>query len=129
MIICLFGVTYRNGHSRELERSLDTMLQPQLGAIPGFLSLHTYTATSGEVLGVVRFTTHEALEAWRNDAVHRSVWKHAPEIYESFWIQNCETYREYYWIRTRGRTSEDMNQRFERDPANLIPRSDAPDLG
>ena len=129
MIICLFGATYRDRRDKELERELDAVLYEQLRTIPGFMSFHVYTAAGGEVLGVVRFETREALEAWRNDAVHRSVWKHAPELYESFWIQNCETYREYGWARIGGRTGEDMDKKFVHDPGNLIPRSNTLNSG
>ena len=120
MIICLFGATYCEGRDEELERTLDEMLHERLRTIDGFISYHVYTADDGEVLGVVRFKTRQALEAWRDDPIHRSVWSRAPELYESFWIQNCETYRQYGWARGR-RTGEDMDTRFLNDRPSLIP--------
>lgn len=120
MIVCLFGTTYRDGYDVDLESRLDAVLSEELKGLSGFLSFHMYTAPSGEVLGVIRFDSRQALEDWRDNALHRSVWKHAPELYESFWIQSCETYREYSWTRAMGRTGENMAERFARDPANMI---------
>lgn len=87
------------------------------------MSFHLYAASDGEVLGLVRFEAREAVEAWRNDLVHRSVWAHAPDLYRNFWIQNCETYREYGWARMQGRTEEDMAAKFVNSSSNLIRRS------
>lgn len=120
MIVCLFGATYRVGYDVDLERRLDALLLEQLQDVRGFLSFHLYTAVDGEVLGVVRFETREALEAWRDDPVHRSVWEHAPELYAGFWIQNCETYREYAWASSSGRTGEDMVAKFVDSSSNRL---------
>lgn len=121
MVICLFGTRYKEGWDRELEARLDAMLMEALRLVEGFISFHLYSAQDGEVLGVIRFETREALEAWRDDPTHRSVWPHAPEFYDYFWIQNGETYREYGWRPDGGRTGEDMAERFRSDPANLAP--------
>jgi heme-degrading monooxygenase HmoA len=119
VVICLFGTRYKEGWDRELEARLDAMLLEALREVDGFISFHMYTARDGEVLGVIRFDTREALEAWRNDATHRSVWPYAPAFYDCFWIQNAETYREYVW-QPGGRTGEDIRDRFSLDPLNLV---------
>jgi heme-degrading monooxygenase HmoA len=97
MVICLFGTRYKAGWDRDLETSLDAMLLEALREVDGFISFHTNGADDGEVLGVIRFETRDALEAWRDNPTHRSVWHHAPEFYDYFWIQNADTYREYGW--------------------------------
>lgn len=130
MVICLFGSTYVPDHDVALESSLDQILLPELRKIDGFVSFHMYRAEDGEVLGVVRFDNRRALESWRNDLTHRRVWEHAPTLYEHFWIQNCDTYREYGWARAAGRTGEDLRTRFAADPSNLaraLPTDRLPD--
>ncbi|MBV9005738.1 MAG: antibiotic biosynthesis monooxygenase [Solirubrobacterales bacterium] len=64
---------------------------------PGFIGYHLYTSDDGEELGVIRFETREALDAWRDDPTHRAAWRRAGEFYTEFWVQNCETFREYVW--------------------------------
>jgi heme-degrading monooxygenase HmoA len=119
MVICLFGTRYKPGYDRELETQLDRELLAALRGVEGFVSFHMYTAADDEVLGVIRFDDRESLEAWRNDPTHRAAWPHAPELYESFWIQNAETYREYVWTADRHRTGEDMRRRFHEEPMNI----------
>jgi heme-degrading monooxygenase HmoA len=85
---------------------------------PGFIAYHSYTAADGEALGVIRFETREALEAWRDDLTHRAIWPRATEFYEEFWIQNCDTYREYLW-RDGRRQEADMTTMFRQADANL----------
>jgi heme-degrading monooxygenase HmoA len=122
MVICLFGVRYKTKHDVTKEKNIDALLLPELRIIPGFVSLHVYSADDGEVLGVVRFDTKDALEAWRDNVTHRGVWKYASDFYRHFWIQNSETYREYGWSAELGRTREDLRARFANDAANLAGR-------
>jgi hypothetical protein len=49
-----------------------------------------YAAEDGEELGVIRFTTRDDLEAWRDDPTHRAAWRRASAFYTEFWVQNCE---------------------------------------
>jgi heme-degrading monooxygenase HmoA len=118
MVICLFGVRYKLGRDVELEKGLDARLLPVLREFDGFISFHLYSAENGEALGVIRFDSRQALEAWRNDATHRSVWMHAPDLYEYFWIQNSETYTEYGWSPDVGHTNEDLRKRFRDEESN-----------
>ena len=118
VIICLFGQRYKDGADREKEAEIGTMLLDKLRLMEGFVSYHMYTAYNGEVLGVIRFDTREALDAWRDDQLHRSIWHHAPSFYEYFWIQNSETYREYVWT-PGGRIDEDLRERFLAEGAGV----------
>lgn len=123
MVICLFGTRYRTGYDVDMEKALGAVLLKALNRIDGFISFHLYDAADGEVLGVVRFDTREALEAWRNDPTHRSAWKYAPALYKEFWIQNAETYRGYVWAAEAGRTGEDVRARFRSESTNLAQSS------
>ena len=51
-----------------------------LYAMPGFIGYHVYTSEDGEELGVIRFETREALDAWRDDPTHRAAWRRATEF-------------------------------------------------
>jgi heme-degrading monooxygenase HmoA len=116
MVICLFGQRYRKGADLAEEARLGGELLQELQKLPGFVSYHGYTAADGEVLGVIRFETREALEQWRNNPVHRAVWSRAIDFYEEFWIQNGETYREYVWA-DGARHDRDLIERFRADRA------------
>lgn len=97
MVICLFGQRYQPGADmEELNRMSDDLLA-ELSELPGFLAYNLYRGDDGEELGVVRFESREALEAWRDNLSHRATWARAPEFFQEFWIQNCEPYREYLW--------------------------------
>lgn len=118
MVICLFGLTYRADADLAEEAALDEMLLDEARALDGFISSHVYSGEGGEVLGVIRFATRASLEAWRENQLHRALMARAPSLWESFWIQSCETFREYVWT-PLGRLEEDMADKFRSDPANL----------
>ena len=97
MIISLFGeVVVRPGKEAE-EARLTDKLSPILRSIPGFISSKNYRADDGEEIGIVRMASLEALDAWVNEGVHGSARKIADQIYERFWVQSAETFREYTW--------------------------------
>jgi heme-degrading monooxygenase HmoA len=111
VIICLFGQRYRNGADTKEEERLSDELMRELTRMAGFISYHSYRADDGELLGVIRFESREALDAWRNHPAHQAVWSRADEFYDEFWIQNVETFREYVWAGGK-RREEDMSERF-----------------
>jgi heme-degrading monooxygenase HmoA len=116
MVICLFGQRYRDGADLAEEARVGGELLHELRKMSGFISYHGYTAEDGEVLGVIRFQSRDALEEWRNNAIHRAVWDRAIEFYEEFWIQNGETYREYVWA-NGARHDQDLTERFRAESA------------
>ena len=118
MVICVFGTRYRPDADREAEAQLMADLFDELSTVPGVISYHTYRADDGEEVGLIRFESREALRAWRDNATHRAAWPRADEFFESFFIQNCETFGEYSW--KRGVRSEaDLAPAFRDSPANL----------
>jgi heme-degrading monooxygenase HmoA len=63
VVICLFGTRYAADRDADVENWLDTVLLKALSQLDGFISFHLYEAADGEVLGVIRFDSREALEA------------------------------------------------------------------
>ena len=118
MVICLYGLRGRSNSDSEAEAQLFAELLVAASAMPGFIGYHVYTSEDGEELGVIRFETREALDAWRDDPTHRAAWRRATEFYTEFWVQNCEAFREYVW-REGQHVDEDLTGRFRSEPANL----------
>jgi heme-degrading monooxygenase HmoA len=118
MVICLYGLRSRDGKDDEAEEDLFAELMAKARSRPGFIGYHLYAGEDGEELGVIRFETREALDAWRDDPAHQAAWRRASEFYTEFWIQNCETFREYLW-RDGRHVDEGLASRFRSDAANL----------
>lgn len=98
MIICLFGVTYRDDIDGDLHKRISDDMAHAVAAMPGFISLKFYKADDGDQIGIVRFRTREDLKSWRDDIAHRGAWGHAPKLYHEFWVQNSEAFDDYVWI-------------------------------
>jgi heme-degrading monooxygenase HmoA len=118
MVICLYGLRARGDADRQAEAQLFDELLAKARSRPGFIGYHTYTSEDGEELGVIRFETRDDLEAWRDDPTHRAAWGHASGFYTEFWVQNCETFREYRWCDGK-HIDEALTARFRSDQANL----------
>ena len=97
MVICIFGNTIVKPEKEEAEATWSTRLESVLRAMPGFISSKYYTAEDGEEVGLIRFDSRESLDAWAHEGLHLRAQAIAPEIYERFWVQDVETYREYTW--------------------------------
>ena len=82
--------------------------------MPGFISSKSYTAEDGEEIGLIRFDSREALDAWAHEGVHGQAQAVAAGIYESFWVQDVETYREYTWEHGV-HTDRDLTNLFRED--------------
>jgi heme-degrading monooxygenase HmoA len=97
MIITVFGeVRVREGMELREERLADR-LWDVVRVMPGFISMKSYSAADGEEIGIIRFASREALDLWMNEGEHGAAQRVAPEVYESFWVQSAETFREYTW--------------------------------
>src|SRR5262249_58341890 len=118
MVICLYGLRKREGADAQAEEEVFDELLALARSRPGFVGYHLYTAEDGEELGLIRFETREALDAWRNDPTHQGSWRRAKEFYTEFWVQSCETFREYLW-REGQHVDESLAGRFRSDPPNL----------
>jgi heme-degrading monooxygenase HmoA len=118
MVICLYGLSRRAGADPDADSDLFAELLVKARSMPGFIGYHVYISEGGEELGVIRFETREALDAWRDDPTHRGAWDRAREFYTEFWVQNCETFREYVW-REGQHNDGRLDDRFRGEPANL----------
>ncbi len=97
MVITIFGDTVVKPGKEAEDARLTEKLEPILRSMPGFISYKSYRADDGEEIGIIRMETREALEDWVHEGVHGSAQKIADQIYERFWVQSAETYREYTW--------------------------------
>jgi heme-degrading monooxygenase HmoA len=124
MVICLYGLRARPDADTDAEAQLFDELLAEARYQSGFIGYHAYTSEDGEELGVIRFQTHEDLEAWRCHPAHQAAWERASAFYTEFWVQNCETFREYRW-RDGRHIDEDLTDRFRSDQANLASAAEA----
>jgi heme-degrading monooxygenase HmoA len=111
MVITLFGETVVKPGMEEREATIADKLYAILEAMPGFISMKSYRADDGEEIGIIRFDSRESLEEWMSEGEHAAAQKIGHEIYERFWIQTAETYREYTWDNGR-RTEGDLTHLF-----------------
>ncbi len=111
MIVSLFGGTVLRPGMEDAEAEVMERLDPILRSMPGFISYKDYAADDGEGIAIARFTTREALDAWVRQPDHVEVQKIAHEIYESLWVQTCETYREATYVNGK-RTDGDLSHLF-----------------
>lgn len=111
MVITLFGdVRVRPGMEGEKGRRYDELLAATRSHA-GFLSMKYYTAEDGERIGVIRFATRESLDQWLRYGPHVEAQEVGHAVYESFWIQSAETFREYRWEESE-RIEEDLTHLF-----------------
>lgn len=111
MVITIFGDVVVKAGMEEREERIADRLYSILEAMPGFISMKSYRADDGEELGVIRFDSRESLDEWMNEGAHAAAQKIGHEVYESFWVQTAETYREYTWDNGT-RTEGDLTQLF-----------------
>jgi heme-degrading monooxygenase HmoA len=97
MVIRLFGGIRVRPGMEERERQLAKKFSSAVETMPGFISRSTYPAAGGEEVGVVRFDSRESLDNWAREGEQLAAEARASEIYESFWVEDAETYREFTW--------------------------------
>ena len=115
MIITLFGdVRVRPGMEVREER-LASRLGDVVRRMPGFISIKSYTGEDGEEVGIIRFTTREALDRWMHEGEHFAAQGIAPQLYDFFWVQSAETFREYTW-KDGVHADGDLSYLFAPDP-------------
>jgi antibiotic biosynthesis monooxygenase (ABM) superfamily enzyme len=79
------------------ERRFAKKLTSAVEAMPGFISQTTYPAAGGDEIGVIRLDSRESLDTWVHEGERLAAQAAASEIYESFWVEDAETYREFTW--------------------------------
>jgi heme-degrading monooxygenase HmoA len=94
-VLVVGDLKIRQGASRDEYDKLDERMYGIVSNLPGFLSVKSFKADDGEVISIIRFTSEEALEAWRTHPEHVETMKrgHA-EFYASGFLQICKVIRE-----------------------------------
>ncbi len=94
-VIVIGDLKLRHGTSLDEHDRLGERMYNIVSALPGFLSVKSFTAADGEEITVFRFASEEALEAWRTHPEHVETMKrgHA-EFYASGFLQICKVIRE-----------------------------------
>lgn len=96
MMVVLFGTELRPDIDRAEYAARNERMDELVRQIPGFLSVKSYTAEDGDRVVIARFASAEALEAWRSQPEHVEAQRKGREnYYDSYWVQVCETVREY----------------------------------
>ncbi len=95
MIVTVFRSRLRREHEQEYARVAADM-KALAQAMPGFVSMKTFTADDGERVSIVEFASQEAHEAWRMHPRHREAQALGRnKFYSAFRIQVCRVERDY----------------------------------
>ena len=94
-VIVIGDLKLRHDASIDEHNKLGERMYGIVSQLPGFLSVKSFRAEDGEELTVFRFSSEEALEAWRTHPEHVQTMKrgHA-EFYGSGFLQVCRVIRE-----------------------------------
>ena len=96
MIVVLFGTELRADADLTEYRARSRRMNELVRQIPGFISVKSYTSEDGDEVTIARFESQEALDAWRFHPEHMEAQRMGREdFYESYWVQACETIRDY----------------------------------
>lgn len=95
MIVTVFRSRLRREHEQEYTRVAAEM-KALARAMPGFVSMKTFTAPDGERVSIVEFASQAAHDAWRDHPRHREAQDLGREkFYSAFRIQVCGVERDY----------------------------------
>lgn len=96
MVIVIVRTRMRPDADRATYDALGGRMFELVQTLPGFLGATEYTAPDGEVLGLIRFASQEALLAWREHPEHVVVQERGrAEFYAAYTIEVCEVVRAY----------------------------------
>ena len=103
MFVVLFSTTERDDVDASEYRRTSDRMHELVSHMPGFISYNGYGSEDGQGVAVVRFDSEEALDAWRTLPEHRAAQERGREaFYREYWVQVCETVREYRSTRAGG---------------------------
>jgi heme-degrading monooxygenase HmoA len=104
MMVVLFSTKSRDDPDAVAEEEATSERMWEIvSALPGFISYKAYSGEDGERISVVRFESKEALDAWKRQPDHLLAQERGREsFYEEYWVQACETVREYRFTREGG---------------------------
>jgi heme-degrading monooxygenase HmoA len=94
-VIVIGDLKLRDGAALDEYERLGERMYEIVSNLPGFQSVKTFKADDGEQVTLFRFSSEQALEAWRTHPEHVETMKrgHA-EFYASGFLQICKVIRE-----------------------------------
>jgi heme-degrading monooxygenase HmoA len=106
MVVVVFKIQHRPDMPvAEYEEAGARMLEI-VSQMPGFLGMDYAEIEGGELL-VVRFESHEALEAWRTHLEHLATQQVGRErFFQSYKIEVCDVVRSYDFEATAGDSAD-----------------------
>ena len=95
MIVTVFRSRLHREHEEGYARVAADM-KSLAHAMPGFISMKTFSAEDGERVSIVKFASQDAHDAWRGHPRHREAQRLGREkFYSAFRIQVCRAERGY----------------------------------
>ena len=96
MVIVMIRTQLRDGADLPAYEQLDQRMSELLRTIPGFVSATSYHSDDGDDISLVRFTSAEALRAWRELPEHREAQRRGrAEFFAAYDVEVCEVTRAY----------------------------------
>lgn len=101
MVIVLIRTQLRPDADVAAYEQLDARMNELVQTIPGFVSARSYASDDGDRISLVRFTSAEALRAWRDHPEHRETQRRGrDEFFSAYDVEVCEVTRGYEFGRT-----------------------------
>jgi heme-degrading monooxygenase HmoA len=101
MIVTIFRSRLDPEHTAEYAE-VGARMHSLAEAMPGFVSIKTFTAEDGERVSLVEFESEETMRAWREHAEHRKAQELGRQrFYTEYQIQVCPVVRQYGFTRSR----------------------------
>ena len=98
MVVVLIRTKVRPEADRPAYTTLNELMFELVQSMPGFVAADRYASSDGDEVGVIRFTTLEALRAWREHPDHLAAQQRGKsEFYASYTIEVCEVVRAYHF--------------------------------
>ena len=96
MVIVLVRTKLRGDADRAAYDALNDEMYQLARSMPGFIGATGYGSSDGEDVGVIRFTSLDALAAWRDHPAHVTAQlRGRAEFYAAYTIEICEVVRAY----------------------------------
>jgi heme-degrading monooxygenase HmoA len=100
MVIVLIRTKLRPDCDHAGYEALNARMYDIVRAMPGFVSVTGYASPDGDEVGMVRFESLEALQAWRDHPDHLATQARGrTEFYASYQIEICQVVRAYSFPR------------------------------
>jgi heme-degrading monooxygenase HmoA len=104
MVLVVFGTKMRDDADLDEYARHSRLMNELVKQIPGFISIKGFVGEDGEQISIARFESDDAVKAWRSHPEHLLTQRRAREsFYASYWVQVCQTVRDYEWAFGTGR--------------------------